>query len=254
MANLAHDSALGDRDSAMEDRDSAMGVPLSKLYLTDYDEPRRPEPDDHLQVPPNTRLASTAAAENVATLKALGAKGPFYKISGFETKDEAPGDIKDFRKLLEEPNIMSLVIWGSPHYSWQGNERQSVFKDSAHFKTCSFESIAWLAPTALTAMTFGSDYEVEFYHPYCNKSHYPRQLIVAELHTRCYAPIASGAWELRACEGHTTMVAMLVPERYRHCLTYESHKLDLGATCAKVLMCMSENECAIELGGQTFSL
>ena len=50
------------------------------------------------------------------------------------------------------------------------------------------------------------------------------------------------------------MVAMLVPERYRHCLTYVSHKLDLGATCAKVLMCMSENEFAVELGGQTFSL
>ena len=149
---------------------------------------------------------------------------------------------------------MSLVLWGSPHYSWQGYEYQGMFKDSAHFKTCSFESIAWLAPHALTAMTFGSDYEVEFYHPYCNKSHYPRQLIVAELHTRCYAPIASGVWELPACPGQTTMVAMLVPERYRHCLTYESHKLDLGATCAKVLMCMSENEFAVELGGQTFSL
>eukprot|EP00959_Pyramimonas_sp_CCMP1952_P458666 9476990-Pyramimonas_sp.AAC.1 len=50
------------------------------------------------------------------------------------------------------------------------------------------------------------------------------------------------------------MVAMLVPQRFRCALTYRDHQIDVGKTMLRVMELFQENEFAIELGGQTYSL
>ena len=51
-----------------------------------------------------------------------------------------------------------------------------------------------------------------------------------------------------------TMIALLVPERFMNCMSWCGAKLDVGMSFLKCLKSLGENECAIELGGQTYSL
>ena len=51
-----------------------------------------------------------------------------------------------------------------------------------------------------------------------------------------------------------TMIALLVPERFMNCIIQRGVKIDVGMTFLRCLQNLSENERAIELGGQTYCL
>eukprot|EP00959_Pyramimonas_sp_CCMP1952_P285643 5972565-Pyramimonas_sp.AAC.1 len=96
----------------------------------------------------------------MAVLRAGGASGPFYGISGF--KDHRV-PYREFPQVTSDP--ISLVYWGSPHWSHKDDSATAQFKSSEQSKTNSFESMAWLALNAFILMTFGCFYKVEFWQP-----------------------------------------------------------------------------------------
>eukprot|EP00959_Pyramimonas_sp_CCMP1952_P109487 2289976-Pyramimonas_sp.AAC.1 len=76
--------------------------------------------------------------------------------------------------------------------------------------------MSWLSGGALTLMTFGEHYKVEFWSPLYNSTDMPdarssRKLEVCQGYFRQYTPLASGA-EYNELHSHRrVMVGMLVP-------------------------------------------
>ena len=230
-------------------------LPYHNLILTDLKE----------QVP---RIENAAEMElgrvtqhNVTTLRGLGAKGPFYGITGIE----APG--KPWTMFCDCPGAkglpLGLAFWGSPH--WDGSEEQGAFRfrSSDGFKSGAFESLSWHAPTGVVAMSFLERHMVEFYSPKYNSRHgkyednrSERVLIVAQGHFRAYRPMVSGPKLRQISESgnQKTMIALLVPERFMGCIKWVGPRVDVGVSFLHVLEHMDMSERAVEVGGQTYAM
>ena len=215
----------------------------NQIILTDLHAPVSDQSEDQL---------AEEIRRNTTVLRAGGASGPFYGISGFQSQDN-----KEFPEVT--PNAISLVYWGSPHWSHEHDNATKQFKDSGAFKTNSMESMAWLAKNAFVLETFNSCYKVEFYQPRYKKNASNgftsrRSLIVAEGFFRQYKPCTSGVQLHVIAPEDDIMVAMLVPARFAQCVQWRDGQCDVGATMLSVIKTMGLSEKAVELGGHTFSL
>ena len=226
--------------------------PYSRLILTDLEQQGVPDPNNDAAV-----LLHQQTSHNVKVLTDCGVSGPRDKISGFASQTYTSFD------KIGVP--IGMAFWGSPH--WASKDQDSVtshMESSQEFKTNAFESMGWLAGSAMILMCFNENYKVEFWHPLFNKKHGtepdtrdPRQLTVLEGYFRQYQPIVSGSEHHLIGGGKhpRVLVAMLVPERFRDLLTYKGPKLDVGKTMYRILQTLQQGqEYAIELGGQSFEL
>ena len=232
--------------------------PYRQLILTDLEYHGRVTAQEAEEDPNKLRLFRELHA-HVRLLCDGGAAGPFSRISGFDSNGV---EYTPFHKLRDNIPI-GLVYWGSPHW---GTTAQETFtqgwKDSNQFKTNAFESMSWLAGQAIVAMTYTSNYKVEFWSPNYRQddagpeTRVARRLIVDEAYTRQYVPLASGdSWSPIFPAGTTINIALLVPHRLLHLVTYVENKIDVGMTFYRALRaCQDADYFAIELGGQTYSL
>ena len=113
-------------------------------------------------------------------------------------------------------------------------------------------------------MTFPACYGVEFWNPQYNQKHgegvvdyrSERIFVVAPAHLRRYTPMSSGS-ELSPINEPgrvNTMIALLVPERFMNSIIKRGVTIDVGMSFLRCLQNLTENERAIELGGQTYCL
>ena len=239
---------------------------LSKLVLTDFGVLRPPAAalldawGDRLPLEAN-ESAYMRMIKNVQVLKLHGAMvdsngRPWEKVSGFaraEGEDVLnPADIFPDKRLR-------LLFWGSPHPNpssndgvWHGS--QAV---ASGYKTNAFESMAWLCPQGVVAMTFPSKYNVEFYQPCANPTAANRILICGRMLSREYVPMASSdglRYVIPDATKDDTMLAMLLPPRFLSCLVMEEGSVDFSATVHKILQALTEDEFACALGVYDCSL
>eukprot|EP00959_Pyramimonas_sp_CCMP1952_P101031 2113427-Pyramimonas_sp.AAC.1 len=92
----------------------------------------------------------------------------------------------------------------------------------------------------MNIMTFHESFKVEFWGPMYNRQHGTvvdtrerRQVIIMPAYFRAYQPIASGRYYHVLSVTGIVMVALLVPERMRGCVTYRGSVCDAGATMLK---------------------
>lgn len=225
-----------------------------KIILTDLVSPVNGEPVNQ-EDEEAARLLELELQSNVAALRSGGAVGPFYGFNGFADPNSP---YNDFSQVTPHP--ISLVYWGSPHWSHEPDDMTLHFKTSSEVKTNAVESLAWLAKNAFILITFGCEYQVEFWQPRFKKSESDgfrsqRSLLVTEGFFRSYRPMASGVLLQRLHpDGSTIMVGMLVPERFRQCVKWRNGQCDVGGTMLTVIQTMGPAERAVEIGGQTFGL
>ena len=83
-----------------------------------------------------------------------------------------------------------------------------------------------------------------------------RQLVVAPAYFRTYTPIGSGRNYSELHGKMEVMISILVPARSKDLITsHDGVKIDVGTTMLKIYRQLGlQDEYAIELGGQTFSL
>ena len=233
------------------------GGPYSHLILTDLEQ--QPVPDRGEHNDPDAVRLHWDTITNVHVLCAVGAKGPIYGISGF---DDRRSPFTPFMKM-EGGLDFGLVFWGSPHWGTVRDRTTEAWKTSSEFKNNAFESMSWGAPRAMIAMTFNADYQVEMWSPlYRRDASKPdtrelRALLVAPMYSRRYAPLASGPHYKHIRTEGETMVALLVPGRFRKFVTYRDDDvhIDIGKTLLRTLQFIQQtDQVAIELGGQSFSL
>ena len=232
--------------------------PYEKLILSDLEE--QPRPDDTADdTHPTVKLFQDKII-HTCDLCGEGAKGPFYEISGFSSNKFISYDRIVFNNTVLQ---YGLVFWGSPHWGEIASDSSwKKWRDSAQFKTNSMESMSWLSPNALCLMTFSEHYKVEFWTPLFNNTDKPdnrieRKLEICQAFFRRYHPLASGSELHKIHTRRRVMVAMLVPDRFRHCVTFHNNNsciVDVGATMLKTLEALGVDEWALELGGQTYSL
>lgn len=231
--------------------------PYKRLILSDLE--KQPAPDSNC-IEKQAKLYQNYL-DNAKLLCDSGAAGPFFGISGFDMNNCI--SFMKFGKDIE----YGLVYWGSPHWGTiEFQQEAKAWKSSSQFKSNAFESMSWGSPHGMVAMTYKDDYKVELWSPTYRDPRYrskpdprsPRSLIVAPCYTREYVPLMSGDHYNEISEGTGITVALLVPGALRECVTYLSNDttIDIGMTMLKtleVIQCRDE-QFAIELGGQTFSL
>ena len=239
---------------------------LAKLALTDFGLLRPPSAETDAswcgQAPLDTsESAYVRMIKNVEILKRHGAMVdsnglPWEKVSGFARADGEdvlnPMDLFDGKRLR-------MLMWGSPHPNpssndgaWHGSNAVS-----SGYKTNAFESMAWLCPQGVVAMTFPEKYKVEFYQPCADPTSANRILICGRMHSRAYIPMASSdslRYAIPGAAQDSTMLAMLVPPTFLGCLTMEDGKIDFGATVRNILQALAEDEFACALGVYDCSL
>ena len=116
----------------------------------------------------------------------------------------------------------------------------------------------------MVAMTFDRSFKVELWNPcynsYLNKTpsvpdtRMSRQLVCSQAFFRKYTPLRSGDSKVQLHDPVGTMVALLVPTRFRPALTYIGDRLDVGMTLLRTMEMCAPDEFTMELGGQTFAL
>ena len=125
-----------------------------------------------------------------------------------------------------------MAYWGSPDWSRHCIPRyfdHNPIPDttaSDEFKTNAWESMRWLSRDSFNCITFSPKDKVEFYPPQWKRQDeiedFPtgRQLIVGEGYFRENVPLMSGGQRHPiSLKREPTFVAMLVPTRFRECLT-----------------------------------
>ena len=233
-------------------------LPYKSLVLTDIEYQGRPAPEEIVEDPNKLRLYEEFNL-HTKVLCDGGAAGPFSRISGFDSNGL---EFTPFHKMQQNMAI-GLCYWGSPHWgSLHVEECTKGWKDSNQFKTNAFESMSWLAGQAIVAMVYPCCYRVELWSPNFRlkpkepETRIARQLIVDRAYARQYVPLASGDSYAPMAKGDGGInVALLVPHKYLSLVTYRENSVDIGMTFYKALRaCQQEQQLAIELGGQTFSL
>ena len=228
--------------------------PFEKLYLTDL-----VRQNIDLQNPLGRQL-HLKTAKNLNILAEKGARGPFFGYTGLESPTWTL-----YTTAIPNGTVLGLTYWGAPHWAGNGNDHYYSWpwQNSKTFKTCAWESMAWNSPNGLVAMTFPACYAVEFWNPKYNQKHAEgvedirseRLLVVGPAYLRQYTPLSSGSELCPINRSRVeTMIALLVPERFMNCIIKRGVKIDVGMTFLRCLQNLTENERAIELGGQTYCL
>ena len=245
-------------------------LPYSKFILTDLEQQPLPSSaarafgvgdlEEQLRLKLHSRTL-----ENTKVLCDNGAAGPFYNISGF-TSDQ---QFLPYYKLLEsnvDDCTLGLVLWGSPHWASVSENATKAFKSSSAFKTNAFESMSWNSKSAMVVMTFCNSYQVEFWNPKFQQNRRepdtrePRILMVGPAYFRSYVPLSSGdvfapiGGISNTVAAENCSVALLVPRRFLHLVTYRGSEIDVGMTMYKTLQHLAPKEYAMELGGHSFQL
>ena len=237
---------------------------LSNLYLTDFD--RLVEVADK-DLPDSRKIAEGRIGEASAfsvmvtrakVMKELGCVMaddglPINHVTGFAKQPGDPTKVKEPKDILSRHIEIGLLFWGSPHFNSSAcsDEHHGSMKSGATYKTEAFESIAWMAPRAFVIMPFPDKYRVEFYQPQYDKDAEHRVLIVARAYVRNYRPMTSSngyRYPIANTNAEQVMVAMLVPPRFLHCISYVEGKVDFGKTCLRVLGSLTSAECGVALG------
>ena len=240
---------------------------LRKLVLSDFGVlfPSDTEQDAKWGEQCPVHSAETAydrMVHNVGVLSHLGAQTdgsvPFNKVSGFPREDGDGPDIRNPAEMFPEKKLR-LLIWGSPHPNPSCNDGviHGSKAVSAQYKTQAFESMAWLCPTGVVAMTFPAKYEVEFYQPCSDPTAANRVLVCCRMHSRSYVPMASSnglRYTIPDTSIDDVMVALLVPPSFMRCLAFAKDRLDFGWTMRNVLELIGEDEYGCALGVYDCSL
>lgn len=242
---------------------------LSKLVLSDFGilrEPVAPPPanwDGRLPLH-SVETAYARMLRNLDDLKQAGAITssdglPWENVSGFEKAEGDDPAIVNPSDIFPS-KMLRLLFWGSPHPNPSSNDNSyhGSIATAAMYKTQAFESMAWLCPRGLVAMTFPAKYRVEFYQPVSDKAAAGRILICAKMSTRLYVPMASSdglRYTIPDAMAGNIMVAMLVPPDMWPCVVLgESGCIDFGETMQRVLDGLTEEEYGCALGVYDCSL
>lgn len=199
--------------------------------------------------------------KNIEVLKLHGAMVdtnglPWEKVSGFEKS--AGEDVLNPADILKDKKLR-LLMWGSPHPNPSSNDGawHGSMAVSSDYKTNAFESMAWLCPEGVIAMTFPSKYNVEFYQPCADPTARDRLLICGKMIAETYLPMASSdglRYVIPDASKDDTMLAMLMPPRFVACLVMVEGRINLKATLRNVLQALTEDEFACALGVYDCSL
>lgn len=241
-----------------------MTLPLSKLFVTDFDRLTHIMANDMdpEYTTPVGKLGSMSAFEvlmgNASVLGELGCQlaedgGPFNAVSGFAKQEADSADVQVPEDIIPAGTKVGMLLWGSPHPNPSActGQYHGSHDTGADYKTQAFESMAWLAPEAFIAMPFPEKYRVEFYQPLHHKSAVARTLVVTRIHVQQYVPMCSSngyRYSIYGVDKDSIMVAMLVPPRYLSCLSFKEGALDLGMTILNVLLVMPADERGVALG------
>jgi hypothetical protein len=128
---------------------------------------------------------------------------------------------------------------------------------SSTYKTQAFESMAWLCPDGVVAMSFPAKYAVEMYQPCQDAAATHRLLICGKMKSRDYTPMASSnglRYTIPQVTQTDTMVALLVPPAQLNCVVIEDGLIDFGKTMLRVLGSMGETQYGCSLGCYDCSL
>jgi hypothetical protein len=222
-----------------------------------YDEAEEDADAYHIMVANCTRLAQYGAKVDKDI---NGNFVPFTNISGMPT--DLPGIMRP-AELVGGVHNIGLLMWGSPHpcissnneelgYAWCGTKR---FDHTP--KTEAFETMMWYVPHGIVIMTFSSQYRCEFYQPQWHKAYIGRQLFVAKANMTLYAPMRSSSVTIdKISESDDVMVAMAVPGKHVHCVTYtENGDLAFAATIQRFLRAIKKEKLyGIALGAYAANL
>ena len=242
---------------------------LSKLVLSDFSvlcQPASvPEGSWDGRQPLDVKMtAFEHMLGNLESLMRLGAltthEGlPYEKVSGFEKTEGDDPEVLNPSDIFPHKTLR-LLFWGAPHPNpskCNGSHHGSM-ATAAKYKTEAFESMAWLCPTGLVAMTFPAKYKVEFYHPRNDTTATARILICTNMSARSYVPMASSnglRYRIPQADVEDTMVSMLVPPAMWHCVTFdEAGCLIFGQTLRKALATLDDDEFGCALGVYDCSL
>lgn len=242
---------------------------LGNLYLTDFD--RLVEVADE-DLPKMRKVAEGRIGEEsafsvmVTRAKRMQELGcvmaddglPINHVTGFPKRPSDPADVKEPKDILPTNTEIGLLCWGSPHFNASAcsGAHHGSMKSGASYKTEAFESMAWMAPRGFVIMTFPDKYRVEFYQPQYDTNAEHRILMVARAHVRSYLPMTSSngyRYPITDTDAERVMVAMLVPPRFLHCVSYirgtvGGGKVDFGMTCLRVLRSLTPSERGVALG------
>ena len=240
---------------------------LAKLALTDFGVLRQPMsalPESWgTQLPLDAEESAFARMmKNIEVLKLHGAMVdtnglPWEKVSGFERL--AGEDVLNPAEIFKDKKLR-LLMWGSPHSNPSSNDgalHGSKAGSNDDYKTNAFESMAWLCPEGVIAMTFSSKYKVEFYQPCADPTAHDRLLICGRMIAGGYLPMASSdglRYGIPDASKDDTMLALLLPPRFVGCLVMGEGRINLKATLRNVLQALAEDEFACALGVYDCSL
>jgi len=177
---------------------------------------------------------------------------PFNRVSGFPKLPEDEVGIRNPGELFPEKKL-KLLFWGAPHPKLASDDDKiHGSKATGHlYKTEAFESMAWLCPMGVVAMTFGAKYCVEFYQPRYHHDAMNRVLLCGQMYAREYIPMASGSglrFTVPDAIEDTHMVAFLIPPLQLGLLCWKEGQIDFGQTMLNILQTMAENEYGCALG------
>jgi hypothetical protein len=243
---------------------AASTMALAKLVLTDFGVLTTPKPEQleatwgqllplHPSESAHDRLLS-----NLKRLQQHGAVTddgmPFNRVSGFPKSKDEDSAIRNPAELFSNKDL-KLLFWGSPHPRLSAYDMLLKCHGSKAiaetYKTQAFESMAWLCPTGVVAMTFSVKYRVEFYQPCNDPTARNRALICAKMYSRSYVPMSSSPGLRFAVPGNAAndvMLAVLMPPSLLDCLCWKEEQIDFGITILNILRVMGENEYGCALG------
>eukprot|EP00973_Karenia_brevis_P015259 2086245-Karenia_brevis.AAC.1 len=104
--------------------------------------------------------------------------------------------------------------------------------------------MAWLCPTGTVIMTFPRKYRVEFYQPRYDATATNRTLVVGQMYSRKYIPMASGNGMRFAVPGASddiVMVAMLVQPQHCQYIVHRNDAIDVGATALAIMRSLNKS-------------
>ena len=239
---------------------------LAKLALTDFRVLRPPMatlPESWWGTLPLDPEESAFARmkKNIEVLTRHGAMVdtnglPWENVSGF--KKSAGENVLNPADIFKDKTLR-LLFWGAPHPNpssndgaWHGSKAVACA-----YKTNAFESMAWLCPDGVVAMTFPSKYQVELYQPCADPTARDRLLICGRMIAGAYIPMVSSdglRYRIPDASKDDTMLAMLMPPRFVGCLDMVEGGINLRATLRNVLQALEEVEFACALGVYDCSL
>ena len=231
-------------------------LPLTGFYVTDY---------DHLvngtintsetwygQTPLTEDSAFSRMCINTKHLIACGAFSdsgmPFNRVSGFgvSADDRANDTFLKNPSDLAPNKTLKLLMWGSPHPNASSSDCDIHGSGSISdkYKTEAFESMAWLCLTGTVIMTFHRKYRVEFYQPQYDTTAANRTLVVGQMYSREYIPMASGngmRFAVPNAGDDIVMVAMLVPLQHFQHIVHRNDAIDVGATALAIMRSLNKS-------------